>query len=282
MLNFSSLYWLTGLIYLLAGTESGAKRLITTEPFSPQLQFRLIERYKVTYLLNSPYQLTLFQKSDLIKTANLSSLKYFFTGGSRIPPEVPLQINKYLPNGNVHVVFGMSEIAGLAAADFPKVSGRDTIGQLISGMTVKIVDDDGNRCGINVDGELCLKGSQQFLGYYKNEEANAGLFDGEGFLLTGDVAHFDSDGYLYIVDRKKELLKYRNAQISPSNLEAHLIKSPLIKSVCIVGVPDDVDGDLAAACIVRNEGDQIDEEIVHKMINGNLLICAKSKEEGDL
>lgn len=255
-------------MFLVAGTVSGVKRIITAEPFTPELQFRLIAEYRITYIMNSPYQTTLFQKCDLIKSTDLSSLKYYFTGGSKIPHDVPLQINKYLPNGNVHIAFGMSEIAGVAAADFPTFSGRDTIGRMISGMSAKIIDENGNRCGINVDGELCLKGSHKFLGYYKNPEANNGLFDSEGFLLTGDIGHFDEDGYLYIVDRKKEILKYRNSQISPSSLEAHLIKSPLIKAVCIAGIPSDVDGDLAAACIVRSPGFDVDEEVVHKMIDG--------------
>lgn len=259
-------------MFLIAGTVNGVKRIITTEPYTPQLQCRLIEQYRVTYIMNSPYQTTSFLKCDLIKSANLSSLKYYFTGGSKIPHDVPVQINKYLPNGNVHVAFGMSEIAGVAAADFPTFSGRDTVGRLISGMCAKIIDDNGNRCGINVDGELCLKGSHQFLGYYKNQQANDELFDDEGFLLTGDIGHFDEDGYLYIVDRKKEMLKYRNAQISPSSLEAHLIKTPMIKAVCITGIPDDVDGDLAAACIVRSSGVDIDEAIVHQMIDGKTII----------
>lgn len=270
LLCFSSLYWLTGLIFLVAGTVNGVKRIITTQPFSPQLQFHMIEKYRVTYIMNSPYQTTLSLKSEQIATTDLSSLKYYFTGGSKIPLDVPVQINRYLPNGHVHVAFGMSEIAGVGAADFPTFSGRDTIGQLISGMSVKIIDDNGNRCGIDVNGEICFKGSHKFLGYFNNPEANSVLFDNEGFLLTGDVGHFDRDGFLYIVDRKKELLKFRNAQISPSHLEAHLIKSSAINAVCIAGIPDDLDGDLVAACIVRSPGAEINEQTVHAMIDGNL------------
>lgn len=268
LLCFSSLYWLTGLVFLIAGTVNGVKRIITTQPFSPELQFRLIEQYRVTYIMNSPYQLTMSLKCDRIATTDLSSMKHYFTGGSKIPLAVPVQINRYLPNGHVHIVFGMSEIAGVAAADFPRFSGRDTIGQLISGLRVKIIDDNGSRCGVDVNGEICFKGSHKFLGYFDSPAANGALFDSEGFLLTGDIGHFDADGFLYVVDRKKEMLKFRNAQISPSHLEAHLIKSPAINAVCIAGIPDDVDGDLVAACIVRCPGADIDEAAVQKMIDG--------------
>lgn len=266
---FSSLYWLTGVIFLIGGTLIGAKRIITTQPSTPELQFRMIEKYKVTYLMNSPFQTTLFAKHDSIQTTNLSSLKYYFTGGSRIPQDIPMLITKHLRNGKVHVAYGLSEIGGVASADFPVPRGLDTAGQLINGMQAKIVDDNGNRLGPGQNGEVCLKGSHKFLGYYRNKTATDDLFDAEGFLLTGDIAHFDDTGYLYIVDRKREMLKYRGCQLAPSYIESHLMKSPLIKSVCVVGIPHDDDGDLVAAAIIRNPGAKITEETVHKMIDGN-------------
>lgn len=269
LMVFSSLYWLTGVICLIGGTLTGAKRIITTQPSSPELQFRLIPQYKVTYVMNSPFQTTLFAKHNAIKTTDLSSLKYYFAGGSRIPQDVPVQINKYLRNGNVHIAYGLSEIGGVASADFPVPHGQDTAGQLISGMQVKIVDDNGNRLGVGQNGEVCLKGSYKFLGYYRNKTATDELFDSEGFLLTGDIAYFDKKGYLYIVDRKREMLKYRGCQLAPSYIESHLMKSPLIKSVCVVGIPHDVDGDLVAAAIIRSPDAKLDEKMVHKMIDGN-------------
>lgn len=267
-------------MFLIAGAITGAKRVITTQPSSPELQFRIIEQYKVTTIMNSPFQTTLFVKSDSIKTANLSSVKHYFTGGGKIPQDVVKQIAKHLPNGKVNIAYGLSEVAGVATADFPEPHGHDTAGQLISGMHAKIVDDNGDRCGVGIDGEVCLKGSHKFLGYYKNQAANDELFDKEGFLVTGDIAHFDEDGYLYIVDRKREMLKYRGSQLSPSYIEAHLIKSPLIESVCVCGIWDDVDGDLVAACIVRDANRKLDEDMVHKMIDGkwrkNLLGVARN------
>lgn len=269
ILCYSSLYWITGLTFLLGGTLVGAKRIITTQSPSLELQFRMIEQYKVSCYFNSPYQSTLFSKSELIKSANLSSIKNYFIGGGRIPQEVPIQINTYLRNGSVHIVYGLSEVTCFATADFPGSRGQDTVGQLISGLRVKIVDDDGNRCGVGVNGEICMKGLYRVLGYYNNEAATVELFDAEGFVQTGDIGHFDQDGYLYIVDRKKEMLKFRGYQVAPSYIEGHLMKSPLIKSVGVVGIPDDTDGDLIAACVVRNG--TIDEETVHKMIDGEYL-----------
>lgn len=268
---FSTLYWITGVLILITSTLHGAKRVITTQPPSAELQFRLIEKHRITYILNSPYMTTMFSKCDLLKSTDLSSLRIYLTGGSRIPKDIPNQINKYLPNGYVNVAYGMSEMTIIIAADFPVPRGGDTVGRLSRGLRAKIVDDAGERLGIGESGEICLLASHQPLGYYNNAAGNSELFDDEGFILTGDIGHFDADGYLYIIDRKKEILKFRCTQISPSSLEAHLIMSPLIKAVCITGIPHDVDGDLVAACVVRNPGADIDEPMVHQMIDGTLF-----------
>lgn len=147
---------------------------------------------------------------------------------------------------------------------------------------MKIVDDDGNRCGVNVDGEICLKTTYKFIGYYNNREATEELFDKEGFLKTGDIGHFDEDGDLFIVDRKKDLLKYCNFQISPSEIDSYLIESPAIKSACVVGIPDPLVTDLPAAVVVRADGSNITEEEICNMVAGNanpstkLMIAHKS------
>lgn len=256
------------MLILITSTLHGAKRVITTQPPCAELQFQMIEKYRITYILNSPYLTTMFAKSDLLKSADLSSVRIYLTGGSRIPEDIPIQINKYLPNGFVNVAYGMSEMTILIATDYPVPRGRNTVGQLSDGLRAKIIDDNGERLGVGELGEICLMASHKPLGYYNNEAADRELFDDEGFVLTGDTGHFDADGYLYISDRKKEILKFRCNQITPSSLKAHLITSPLIEAVCIVGIPHDVDGDLVAACVVRGPGANIVETMIHEMIDG--------------
>lgn len=235
LLCYSSMYWrLSGVLILLTGTLFGAKRVITTQLSSPELQFRMIEQYKVTFMLTSSYQATLLSKNELIKTADLSSLKYYMTGGNRIPKSVPIRINKYLPNGKVHIAYGLSEIAGMVSFDYPGIHAKDAVGQLTAGMHVKIIDVDGNRCGINGHGEICVKGPVPNIGYYNNQAANNELFDAEAFLRTSDIGYFDQDGYLYIVDRKADMLKYLTFKISPSYIEAHLINHHSFKQCALL------------------------------------------------
>lgn len=133
---------------------------------------------------------------------------------------------------------------------------------------MKIVDDDGNRLGPNEDGEIAYTTNYKFLGYYGNEEATAELYDDEGFICSGDIGHFDEDGDLFIIDRKKDLMKYCNMQISPSAIEAYLIESPGIKACCVVGIPDEMATDLPAAVVIRADGSNISGQEIYDMVAG--------------
>ncbi|XP_055298411.1 uncharacterized protein LOC129566474 [Sitodiplosis mosellana] len=269
MLCFSTLYWITGVITLFKGTMCGATRIITTESYSPELQLHLFEQYKVTWALNASHHLLLMMKNKNFTTTDLSSIRCQFVTGSKVPLHVQSEMSSHLPNGNVSVVYGLSETCGPVSGDYPQPSGRDCVGRLLSGVKIKVIDDQGNRCGPNVDGEVCIKVNYRFLGYYGNQDATDELFDDEGCLMTGDIGHFDSMGYLYIVDRKKDLLKYYGNSISPSEIDAFLIQSPKIKSACIVGIPDEVASDLPAAVIVCADGAHISEQEIFDMVADN-------------
>lgn len=270
MLCFASLYWISGSGILLRGILSGATRLITTEPFSPERQLRFIQQYKVTFTMNASHQLVLMTKCEQFKNANLSSIKCVMVGGSKVPLHVKTEFIDRIPNANICNVYGLTELSAPLSIDYPASHGKDTVGRLIGGgYCVKIVDDNGKRCGVNVDGEICIKAIYTLLGYYGNQQATNEIFDDEGFLKTGDMGHFDADGDLYLIDRKKELLKYCGFQISPSEVDAFLTESSDIKSACVVGIPDAVMAtDLPAAVIVRTEGSNITEQDVCDMVAG--------------
>lgn len=151
------------------------------------------------------------------------------------------------------------------------------MGRLVSGYTIKIVDDQGNRCAAGVNGEICIKSRHKFLGYYKKPELTQSAMDSEGFFLTGDLGHIDPSGYLRIVDRKKHMILFADDWVSPTEIEVVLLKSMDIESVCVVGVPYDEVLELPAAVVVRKNGSQITEEDISKLVEGQLqnkcLLC---------
>lgn len=170
----------------------------------------------------------------------------------------------------------MSEAAGFISSELMGPCRSDSVGQLVNCVLVKIIDDEGNRCGAGIDGQICVKLNYKFLGYYGNQSATDEIIDNESFLMTGDVGHFDEDGFLHIVDRKKDLLKYRGFQISPSEIEAFLINLPKIRSVCVVGIPNDVSGDLPAAVVVRNSND-ISKKEIFDSVSGKKIVTEQKK-----
>lgn len=250
---------------LVWGTLNGALRIITTESFSPDLQLRMIEQYQVTYTMNAPCHIVLMMKSDRFHHTDISSLKYVFVGGSKVPFHLKTDLGKYIPNGNVIFCYGMSELSGIIFYDYPTTVGKNSVGRILSGCCVKVIDEYGKRCGINKEGEICIKPTYKFLGYLRTTDD---LFDAEGFVRTGDLGYFDDDCDLYHSGRKKELLKYGNMQISPSEIDAYLTHSSGIKLACVVGIPDIAMGDLPAAVIVRADASNISEEQICDLVSG--------------
>lgn len=207
LLCFNSFHWLTPFMVLTVATYYGAMRIITKQSFSPEFQLRLIEQYKVSFCVGPPYHLTLLLKSEAIKKTDLSSVKCYMVGGdqSTIYSNVLMEMNKYLQNGKVFSVYGVTEAAGFISSETIGLSKTDTAGQLVNCATVKIIDSDGKRCGLGIDGQICVKLNYKFLGYYGDTAATNEVIDDEGFLMTADVGHFDEEGFLYLIDQKKEI-----------------------------------------------------------------------------
>ena len=133
-----------------------------------------------------------------------------------------------------------------------------SIGPPLAGTECRIVDPE---TGEDADrGELWVKGPQVMKGYLNNEEATRATIDGEGWLHTGDVAEVDEDGYYYIVDRLKELIKYKGFQVPPAELEAVLLEHPAVADCAVIGVPDEEAGELPKGYVVVAEGSDVSDD----------------------
>lgn len=268
--NPSSLYWISGVFTILTAPICGGTRIITTEEFSPQMQLRIIEEHKATIVENQSFYLLEMLKSGLLPNANLSSVKSLFAGGFKVPDSIMNEFNRYLPNGSVCNAYGITEIGYNIAIDYPYFTGKG--GRLTNGFSVKVVDEQNNVCDVDVDGEICFKGRSKFLGYCKNQQLTDDAFDSDGYFKSGDIGRVDSNGYLYIVDRKKNVILYHNDWVFPVDVEEVLLKSEHIKFVCVIGVPYDEILELPAAVVVRANGSKITAQEICKMVEGNKII----------
>ncbi|MGA9873274.1 MAG: AMP-binding protein, partial [Rhodococcus sp. (in: high G+C Gram-positive bacteria)] len=136
----------------------------------------------------------------------------------------------------------------------------NSVGLAIPNVECKLVDpDSGQEVGVGVSGELWIKGPNVMRGYLNNEEATAATLDSDGFLHTGDIAVVTEDGVYTIVDRLKELIKYKGYQVPPAELEALLLTHPEIADAAVIGVLDDEGEEVPKAFVVRQPDATIDE-----------------------
>uniref|UniRef100_A0A182QIE9 AMP-dependent synthetase/ligase domain-containing protein n=1 Tax=Anopheles farauti TaxID=69004 RepID=A0A182QIE9_9DIPT len=250
--TFSSLYWTTGFTFLLGPFFSGGIRLFTRNAFNEDDLFTAIEKHRATVIFTPPASVSAMLAHPKTKSADFSSVRFWITGGSYVPEGLRDRMDALLAPTGGRLLNGIGPTeTGLIAIDLVRRK-PNAIGPLMPNIMVRIVDESGTRLGVGEPGELLVKSVEGFGGYYENEEATAQAIDADGFFRTGDVAYIDEDSYLYVVDRQKDIFKYRNYQISPNDLEAIISRIEGVKSVCVVGIPDAESAtDVPAAAIVR-------------------------------
>uniref|UniRef100_A0A1Q3FND9 Putative acyl-coa synthetase n=2 Tax=Culex tarsalis TaxID=7177 RepID=A0A1Q3FND9_CULTA len=249
---YSSLYWLSGLLMVLSGTLAGATRIITRDPFSVQRTVDIVLRFRVSALFIPPTQAWAIVNDPTVTASSFASLRLPLCGGSVVSAALKRSFERRFPGKFLEVAYGLSEV-GFAVTLTRKEFYRDgSVGFTRSGVEIKIVDEGNCAVGIGREGEILVRTKLVFLGYYGNQEATEEMLDGEGWLHTGDIGRFDEDGLMYVVDRKKDIIKYGNYQISPSDVEAVVQGIAGVAAACIVGIPQENGNDLVTALVVRS------------------------------
>ena len=129
------------------------------------------------------------------------------------------------------------------APSWRRRAASGSAGQLLPNIEAKVVDPaTGEALGRNRDGELCFRGPQVMRGYLNRPEETAQMLDPDGWLHSGDIGHVDDDGYVYVVDRVKELIKYKGLQVAPAELEAVLVSHPAVADAAVVRLADEQAG----------------------------------------
>ncbi|MCB0043590.1 MAG: AMP-binding protein, partial [Caldilinea sp.] len=147
--------------------------------------------------------------------------------------------------------YGMTELSPVSHTSPKEVARTGASGQTVANTESRVVDPaTGKDVPPGEEGELWVRGPQVMKGYWKNEKATAETLDAEGWLHTGDIVRFDADGFMYVTDRLKELIKYKGFQVAPAEVEAALITHPAVADVGVIGVPDDEAGEIPMAFVV--------------------------------
>ncbi|TDX28452.1 long-chain acyl-CoA synthetase [Modicisalibacter xianhensis] len=187
------------------------------------------------------------------RSLDFSSLKLTISGGMALTKPVAKRWEE-VTGCPVAEGYGMTETSPVVSFNPPRAIQLGTIGKPVPGTSVKIVDGDGEALPFGEAGELCVKGPQVMRGYWNRPEDTAVTLDAEGWIRTGDIAVLQEDGYIRIVDRKKDMIIVSGFNVYPNEIEDVVAGHPDVIEACAVGVPDETNGEVIKLFVVsRNE-----------------------------
>jgi len=239
---------------------SGWTNILIPRP-EPKGIIDALKRYRPSFLPGVP---TIYQgllKEERFRRMDLSFVKGFFAGAAPLPEDTLDQL-KQLHGAVIYDVYGATENTAFAVASpFGGRIKRGTVGLPLPNTDIKIMDEETGKIELKTGdtGEICIKGPQVMKGYYKKpEETSKTLKD--GWFYTGDIGYIDEDGYISIVDRKKDIIISSGYNIYPIEIDNVLFAHPKILEACIIGVPDEYRGETVKAYIVPKPGESVDEQ----------------------
>lgn len=253
VLPFFHVFAMTGIMNY--GLSRGFEMVLMAR-FELEEAIKLIKRTRPTILPGVPTLFNALMNHPKVAGADLASLRYCISGGAPLPLEIRTGFEK-LANCKLVEGYGLSETSPVASTNPPDgLIKENSIGQPLpqTVMSIRDLEDPSRELPLGEDGEVCIFGPQVMKGYWQKEEATADVFVGE-FLRTGDVGHFDEDGFIYLVDRIKDIIICSGFNVYPRRIEDAIYEFPPVEEVTVIGVPDEYRGEAPKAFIKLKPGE---------------------------
>ena len=257
------LFHIYGLVVILNLGLFKGTTIVTLPRFDLEQFLKTISDYRITLAHLVPPVVLALSKSPLVDNYDLSSMKTIFSGAAPLGPDLTQACMSRL-NCRIRQGYGMTETSPVthsSPADPTKVK-YGSVGVPAPSTECKIIDlETGAELGPNQEGEVCVRGPQVMKGYLNKPEATAATIDPDGWIHTGDIGYADEDGHFFIVDRAKELIKYKGFQVAPAELESVLLTHPAISDAAVIPSPDEEAGEVPKAYVVL-KGEATTDEIL--------------------
>lgn len=273
IMAFLPFFHIYGMTVLLNLAFSRRASLITLPRFDLPQFLQVIQDQKSTFAFIAPPVAVALAKHPIVDQYDLSTIRGMMSGAAPMSEALALAVTERL---GVHMQqgYGMSELSPVSHVIPPDRDdlSRGTIGFPIANIQCKLVDTETGAEiempaeGSSDPGELWVRGPNVMLGYLGQEKATHETVDDDGFLHTGDIAQVNHDGSFQIVDRLKELIKYKGYQVAPAELEALLLTHPEIADAAVVAALDEEAGEIPKAFVVLKDGSELDAEAVMQFI----------------
>lgn len=253
------LFHIFGLNVVLGLALYTGSRVVLIERFDPSSALEAIERHEVTIISGAPPMWAAWASLPGANPAAMRSVRLAASGASKLPVEVAQQIeDRY--DIEVTEGYGLTETSPVVTVAAGTDAPRGSIGSVLPDLEVRLVDAAGEDVFVGDSGELLVRGPNVFLGYYNDPIATAAALDADGWLHTGDIAVVDEEGYLYLVDRAKDLIIVSGFNVFPAEVEDVLIQHPAVDTAAVVGVPHPYSGEAVKAYVVLEAGVSAEED----------------------
>jgi long-chain acyl-CoA synthetase len=252
------LFHIFGLNVVLGLALTVGATVVLVQRFDPMTAIQSVNDRGITVIPGAPAMWTAFAHFDDLPADAFASVRLALSGASRLPYSVA---ETMLSRFGVEVLegYGLTEASPIVTTSTGAPARPGSVGRALTGVEVRLVNVNGDALVGDV-GEVWVRGDNVFAGYYDDQEATDSVFTDDGWLKTGDMATADDDGYLYLVDRVKDLVIVSGFNVYPAEVEEMLMTHPSVSEAAVVGVPHPHTGEAVKAYVVTEPGAMLDEE----------------------
>ncbi|XP_011704695.1 PREDICTED: 4-coumarate--CoA ligase 1-like [Wasmannia auropunctata] len=266
-------YHVFGMGMLLLGLFGNCTCIIMPA-FESQLFLTLVQEYRITYLPVAPPILTFLAKHPLVDRYDFRSVRELFCGAAPLSKDIVTAVKARTGINCIRNAYGMTELSfacSVSGLDDDDEFENPSCGRFLPGLRSKVIDlETQETLEAGQVGEICFLGDQVMLGYWNNPEATKQTIDQDGWLHTGDIGYFDNKERLHVVDRAKDLIKYKGYQVSPSEIETVLLSHPEVKDAAVAAKLDERSGEIPVAFVVKQPGATFTAHCLQELVKEKL------------
>jgi len=216
-------------------------------------------------------------KKLFLKFWSMRRVRLCLSGAAPLPHAVKHHFEKVF---GLHILegYGLTETSPIVTVTHPKAKKHGSVGRAIPGVKIRIMDEGGRRLGHGEEGEICVWGPNITSGYHENPQATKELFTGDGWLKTGDIGVLDQDGFLFIRDRKKDMVIVKGLKVFPAQIEQVITTHPGVQEAAVIGIPDGSGNETMKCFCVPKQDSRIDKAEIMNFIRTNLDAYKRPRE----
>ncbi len=263
------MYHIFGLNVVLGLTLARGATVVLVQRFDPSTALDTIRERGVTVVPGAPPLWLAFSHFDDAPDDSFATVRLALTGAAKMPEEAMRRLKDRF-GLELREGYGLTEASPVVTSSTGITVKYGSVGRVLDGIDVRLVDETGDDVVPGDPGEIWVKGPNVFMGYFDDPEQTAKVLTSEGWLRTGDIATVDDDGFLYLVDRAKDLIIVSGFNVYPAEVEEVLLEHPGVAEVGVIGVPHPHHGEAVKAFVVAKAGTHLDEEQLIEWCGDNL------------